>query len=100
MSRILVTGRTKLAGERAIQAVDLPHLILRASWVYGARGSNFLLTVLRLAKELNELSIGDDQICAATWSRAIAPPATFSCTCATVNRALAMHAPRYVGCTM
>ena len=69
---INVYGRTKLAGERAIQAVDVPHLILRTSWVYGARGKNFLLTILRLAQEREELSIVDDQIGAPTWSRAIA----------------------------
>jgi len=65
-------GRTKLAGERAIQAVDVPHLILRTSWVYGARGKNFMLTILRLAKEREELAIVEDQIGAPTWSRAIA----------------------------
>ena len=69
---INVYGRTKLAGERAIQAVDVPHLILRTSWVYGTRGKNFLLTILRLAREREELSIVDDQIGAPTWSRAIA----------------------------
>jgi dTDP-4-dehydrorhamnose reductase len=69
---INVYGRTKLAGERAIQAVEVPHLILRSSWIYGARGKNFLLTILRLAKESKELSIVDDQVGAPTWSRALA----------------------------
>ncbi len=67
-----VYGKTKLAGERAIQAVGAPHLILRTSWVYGARGKNFLLTILRLAQEKQELRIVDDQIGAPTWSRFIA----------------------------
>jgi len=65
-------GRTKLAGEKAIQAVGAPHLILRTSWVYGLRGKNFLLTILRLARESEEISIVDDQIGAPTWSRTIA----------------------------
>lgn len=69
---INVYGRTKLAGEQAIQAAGIPHLILRTSWVYGARGKNFLLTVLRLAGERDELNIVDDQIGAPTSSRMIA----------------------------
>lgn len=69
---INVYGRTKLAGEQAIQASGIPHLILRTSWVYGSRGKNFLLTVLRLAGERDELKIVDDQIGAPTSSRMIA----------------------------
>lgn len=67
-----VYGRTKLAGEQAIQAVGLPHLIFRTSWVYGARGKNFLLTMLKLAKERDSLRIVADQMGAPTWSRMIA----------------------------
>lgn len=67
-----VYGATKLAGEQAIRASCAAHLILRTSWVYGARGKNFLLTMLRLAKEREELKIVADQIGAPTWSRHIA----------------------------
>ena len=67
-----VYGRSKLAGEQAIAAVGIPHLILRTSWVYGLRGKNFLLTVKRLAAERDELRIVADQIGAPTWSRTIA----------------------------
>ena len=67
-----VYGRTKLAGDQAIQAVGGDYLILRTSWVYGARGSNFLLTMLRLARERTELRIVDDQIGAPTSSECIA----------------------------
>ncbi len=67
-----VYGKTKLAGEEAIRASGVPHLILRTSWVYGMRGRNFLLTILRLAKERDELKIVADQIGAPTWSRMIA----------------------------
>jgi len=66
-----VYGKTKLAGERAIQAVGAPYLIIRTSWVYGMRGKNFLLTILRLAREREELRIVSDQIGAPTWCRMI-----------------------------
>jgi dTDP-4-dehydrorhamnose reductase len=67
-----VYGRTKLAGEIAIGKVDVPHLIFRTSWVYGMRGKNFLLTILRLAREREELRIVGDQYGAPTWCRMIA----------------------------
>ncbi len=69
---INVYGKTKLAGEQAVAAANIPYLILRTSWVYGGRGQNFLLTILRLANEREELAIVDDQIGSPTWSRLIA----------------------------
>lgn len=67
-----VYGASKLAGERAIMQADCAHLILRTTWVYGNRGKNFLLTILRLAAERAELKIVADQVGAPTWSRSIA----------------------------
>ncbi len=65
-------GRTKLAGEQAIQATGVAHYILRTSWVYAAAGANFLNTILRLSRERPELRIVNDQIGAPTWAKAIA----------------------------
>jgi dTDP-4-dehydrorhamnose reductase len=67
-----VYGQSKLAGEQALAAAGIPHLILRTSWVYGMRGKNFLLTMLRLAKERDQLRVVADQVGAPTWSRTIA----------------------------
>jgi len=65
-------GRTKLAGDQAIQAAGCAHLIFRLCWVYGARGNNFLLTMQRLARERERLRVVRDQIGCPTWSRMIA----------------------------
>ena len=65
-------GRTKLAGELSVQSSGCDYLILRTSWVFSARGANFLLSIIRLASERQELNIVDDQIGAPTWSRNIA----------------------------
>jgi len=67
-----VYGATKLQGEQAIAAAGCRHLIFRTSWVYGARGSNFLLTMRRLMRERSELKIVADQIGAPTWCRDLA----------------------------
>ena len=67
-----VYGRTKLEGERAIAASKCRHLIFRTSWVYGPRGRNFLLTILKAAREKPELRVVDDQFGAPTSSAAIA----------------------------
>jgi dTDP-4-dehydrorhamnose reductase len=61
-----VYGASKLAGEQAVQNSRAAHLIFRTSWVYGPHGNNFLLTMLRLARERGQLSIVDDQVGAPT----------------------------------
>jgi dTDP-4-dehydrorhamnose reductase len=65
-------GKTKLEGERMIQAAGCRHLTVRTSWVYGARGRNFVRTVLRLAREQAGLRIVADQFGAPTSAEAIA----------------------------
>ncbi|HEY5998803.1 MAG TPA: dTDP-4-dehydrorhamnose reductase [bacterium] len=67
-----VYGETKLAGEEGVRGAGVPHLILRTSWVYGARGANFLRTILRAAAAGKPLRVVDDQRGAPTWCRMLA----------------------------
>ena len=72
VSPLNVYGISKAAGEAAIRAACPEHLIFRTSWIYGQRGTNFLLAMQRLMRERTELRIVNDQIGAPTWSRHIA----------------------------
>lgn len=67
-----VYGESKLLGEQEIRGSNCHHVILRTSWVYAARGANFVNTMLRLAETHRELRVVDDQIGAPTPARLLA----------------------------
>lgn len=67
-----IYGKSKRAGELAIEASGCNHLTFRTSWVFAARGHNFAKTMLRLAKERHELKVVSDQIGAPTSAELIA----------------------------
>lgn len=68
---ISVYGRTKLGGERHVLAGS-NGIVLRTSWVYASEGRNFVLTMLRLMREREKLSVVADQIGTPTWATGIA----------------------------
>jgi dTDP-4-dehydrorhamnose reductase len=73
-----VYGESKLAGDQAVQASGVDHLIFRLCWVYGVRGQNFLLTMQRLAREREKLRVVWDQVGCPTWARMIAEATAFA----------------------
>lgn len=85
-------GRSKLAGDVAVQQVGVEHLIFRLCWVYGARGQNFMLTMMRLAREREKLRVVADQFGCPTWSRMIAET-----TALALKQALAADPGQYTG---
>jgi dTDP-4-dehydrorhamnose reductase len=72
LNPLSVYGKSKIAGDNAIIASGVKHLIFRTSWVYGSRGRNFLLTMLDMCKNTSEISILNDQQGAPTWCRFLA----------------------------
>jgi dTDP-4-dehydrorhamnose reductase len=86
-------GRSKLAGERAIAASGCDHLILRTSWVFAARGANFMRTMLRLGAVRERLAVVADQFGAPTWARNIADATAHIVAGAQRERAARAFAP-------
>ena len=65
-------GASKLAGERAVEAAGGAYLVLRTSWTYGLARTNFVRTILRLARERPEIPVVNDQVGSPSWARALA----------------------------
>lgn len=70
---INVYGKTKLAGEKAVQEIMEKYFIVRISWVFGINGNNFVKTMLRLGEERSELSVVADQVGSPTYTADLAP---------------------------
>ena len=89
-------GRSKLAGEQAVAASGADHAIVRTSWLYGADGTNFVDTMLRLGSERESVSVVDDQLGRPTWTGDLAPALV---ACATAEPTGLFHAAGQGSCT-
>lgn len=89
-------GASKLAGDNAIAGSTDKYLIFRTSWVYAARGNNFLLSMLRLGGERESLNIVNDQIGAPTPARLIAS-VSILCLQQVLREAKSVNAKKYSG---
>jgi dTDP-4-dehydrorhamnose reductase len=67
-----IYGKSKLAGEKAIQSVDGDYLILRTAWVYSLRRDSFVSKVLGWARKNETMRVVDDQVSNPTWARMLA----------------------------
>ena len=82
-------GRSKLAGETAIEAAGGDHAIVRSAWMFGAGGSNFVGTMLKLGAEREQIEVVTDQIGCPTWTGHLAPALV---ACAAANGTGILHA--------
>lgn len=73
VSPVNTYGRSKLAGELAVQSLLETYFIVRISWVFGKNGNNFVKTMLRLAETRTELTVVCDQIGSPTYTADLAP---------------------------